>query len=107
MILETPIDEQKGPDGKAVEDKGVWASEIKMLEGLIGVDADTEDFAKEEQRLQDLGAEQRKKFQGQADKKQQKTLDSMFKKSSPRKKVAKKETDDDDDSDESDGGCKH
>jgi len=104
MVLETPI-EKKGADGKIVEDKGVWATEIKLLEGLIGADADSEHFEKDEQRLKDIGAEERKKFQGQADKKQQKTLDSMFKKASPKKKKnAKKE---DDDSDGSDGGCSH
>ncbi|TVY82982.1 DNA-(apurinic or apyrimidinic site) lyase [Lachnellula suecica] len=106
MVLETPID-KKDASGKAVEDKSVWATEIKLLEGLIGVDTETEEFKKEEQRLQDLGAEERKKFQGQVDKKQQKTLDSMFKKASPKKKKAKKEEEAEDDSDGSDGGCSH
>ncbi|KAE9381896.1 AP endonuclease [Stipitochalara longipes BDJ] len=105
MVLETPI-EKKGPDGKTVEDKSVWATEIKLLEGLIGADPDSDDFKKEEQRLQDLGADERSKFQGQADKKQQKTLDSMFKKASPKKKK-KAKTEDDDDSEASDGGCSH
>lgn len=104
MILETPID-KKGPDGKSVEDRGVWATEIKLLEGLIGVDAESEDFKKEDQRLQDLGADERKKLQGQADKKQQKTLDSMLKKA-PSKKKAKKE-DAASDSEGSEGGCSH
>jgi len=106
MVLETPID-KKGPDGKSVEDKSVWATEIKLLEGLIGVDPESEDFKKEEKRLQDLGAEERKKFQGQVDKKQQKTLDSMFKKVSPKKKKKGKKEDDGDDSDASEGGCSH
>ncbi|KAH8773938.1 xylose isomerase-like protein [Hyaloscypha sp. PMI_1271] len=105
MVLETPI-EKKGTDGKVVEDKSVWATEIKLLEGLIGADPDTENFKTEEQRLQDLGAEERKKFQGQADKKQQKTLDSMFKKASPKKKKNAK-TEADGDSDGSEGGCSH
>jgi len=105
MVLETPID-KKGADGKAVEDKGVWATEIKLLEGLIGIDAETEDFKKEEQRLQDLGAEERKKFQGQTDKKLQKTLDTMFKKAAPKKSIAKKEVNEDE-SDASGGGCNH
>ncbi|PMD31294.1 AP endonuclease [Hyaloscypha variabilis F] len=105
MVLETPI-EKKGPDGKIVEDKSVWATEIKLLEGLIGSNTDSEDFKKEEQRLQDLGAEERKKFQGQADKKHQKTVDSMFKKASPKKKK-KAKTEDDGDSDASEGGCSH
>ena len=110
MVLETPID-KKGKDGKAVEDKGVWATEIKLLEGLIGADPDSGDFKKEEQRLQDEGAEERKKFQTQADKKQgkadtkkQKTMDSMFKTSAKKKKA---KNDDGDDTDASDGGCSH
>lgn len=106
MVLETPID-KKGPDGKSVEDKSVWATEIKLLEGLIGVDPESDDFKKEELRLQDLGAEERKKFQGQVDKKQQKTLDSMFKKLTPKKKKKTKKEDDGDDSDASEGSCSH
>jgi AP endonuclease-1 len=105
MVLETPI-EKKGEDGKVVEDKSVWATEIKLLEGLMGANPDSEEFKKEEQRLQDLGAEERKKFQGQVDRKQQKTLDSMFKKASP-KKNKKAKTEEDDDSDASEGGCSH
>lgn len=105
MVLETPID-RKGPDGKAIEDKSVWATEIKLLEGLIGADLESEDFKREEQRLQDLGVEERNKFQSQADKKQQKTLDSVFKKVSPKKKKkAKREGGED--SEGSDGGCNH
>lgn len=105
MVLETPID-RKGDDGKTIEDKGVWAKEIKLLERLIDADAESEAFKEEEQRLQDIGADERKKFQSQVDKKQQKTLDSMFKKASPKKK--KKSTKDDaEDSDESEGGCSH
>jgi AP endonuclease-1 len=105
VVFETPID-KKGPDGKVVEDKGVWATETKLLEGLIGADPESEDFKKQEQRLQDIGVEERKKFQGQVDKKQQKTLDSMFKKSSPKKKKkAKKENEDDSEGNE--GSCSH
>lgn len=106
MVLETPID-KKGPDGKSVEDKGVWATEIKLLESLVGADAEGEEFIKEEQKLQDIGAEERKKHQSQADKKQQKTLDSMFKKSSPKKQRKIKKTESPNDSDDSDGRCNH
>lgn len=103
MVLETPID-KKGADGKVIEDKGIWATEIKLLEGLIGADMETKEFKDDEQRLQDLGAEERKKFQGQVDKKKQQNIASMFKKG--KKKKAKKE-DDGNDSDGSDGGCSH
>lgn len=105
MVLETPID-KKGPDGKSVEDKGVWAAEIKLLESLVGADADTKEFQEEAQRLQDVGAEERKKFLGQVDKKKQKTLDSMFKNTSPKKKKNSKK-EDEDESDSSDSGCSH
>jgi AP endonuclease-1 len=106
MVLETPID-RKGADGKTVEDKGVWATEIKLLEGLVGADMVSDELKTEEQRLQDVGAEERKKHQAQADKKQQKTLDSMFKKSSPKKKGKPKVKEILDDTDASDEGCSH
>jgi AP endonuclease 1 len=106
MILETPID-KRGPDGKTVEDKAIWAREIKLLEGLIGADTENEKFREEEQRLQDIGAEDRKKFQAQADKKQQKTLDSIFKKASPKKRAKSKNEESSNHSDASDGGCSH
>lgn len=104
MVLETPI-ERKGDDGKVIEDKGVWAKEIKLLEGLIGADVHSEEFRAEEQRLQDLGAEDRKKFQEQVDRKVQKTLDSMFKvKAKGRKKKTEELLDS---GDESEGSCSH
>ena len=106
MVLETPI-ERKGPDGKTIEDKGVWAAEIKLLEGLVGADAASDDFKKEDQRLQDIGAEERKKHQNQADKKQQKTLDALFKKVSPKKKGKARTEETLDDNESSDAGCSH
>ena len=106
MVLETPID-KKGDDGKAVEDKGVWATEIKLLEGLIGADPLSEDFTKEEQRLHNLGAEERKKFQGQVDKRKQKSIDSMFKKASPKKKKKTRQEESDEETDASEAGCNH
>jgi len=112
MVLETPID-KKGADGKSVEDKGVWAAEIKLLESLIGAETETEEFKTEEQRLQDVGAEERKKFQGQVDKKSQKidkkaqkTIDSMFKKPNPKKK-GKQSLQDGDESEDNGSGCSH
>lgn len=72
MVLETPID-KKGPDGKTVEDKQVWADEIKLLESLIDMDPDTDDFAKLERELQAKGADERSRIQAQVDKKGVKT----------------------------------
>ncbi len=107
MVLETPID-RKGEDGKVFEDKNVWATEIKLLEGLIGTDPESTEFKADEQRLQDLGAEERAKYQKQVDKKVQKTIDSMFK-SAKGKKKKKKDTDDEggDSETESEGHCSH
>ena len=112
MVLETPID-KKGADGKSVEDKGVWAAEIKLLESLIGAKTETEEFKTEERRLQDVGAEERKKFQDQVDKKSQKidkkaqkTIDSMFKKPNPKKK-GKQSLQDGDESEDNGSGCSH
>ncbi|PNY24456.1 DNA-(Apurinic or apyrimidinic site) lyase [Tolypocladium capitatum] len=68
MVLETPID-RKGPDGKVVEDKQVWADEIKLLESLIGMDPDGDVFRATEKELQARGAAERGKIQEQVDKK--------------------------------------
>ncbi|EHK50094.1 uncharacterized protein TrAtP1_007986 [Trichoderma atroviride] len=68
MVLETPID-RKGADGKSVEDKQIWANEIKLLESLIDMDPETEDFRKLEKELQAKGSDERKKIQDQVDKK--------------------------------------
>ena len=71
MVLETPIDE-KGPDGKVVENRQIWADEIKLLESLIGMDVDSPEFREREAELQAKGAAERKRIQEQVDKKAQK-----------------------------------
>jgi AP endonuclease-1 len=71
MVLETPIDE-KGPDGKTVENKQVWADEIKLLESLIGMDAESDEFTEMAEKLQAKGASERQKIQEQVDKKAEK-----------------------------------
>ena len=71
MVLETPID-SKDADGKDIEDKGIWAREIKMLEGLIGMDADSEEFKSTEKELAEKGAEERAKYQEQFERKLEK-----------------------------------
>jgi AP endonuclease 1 len=68
MVLETPID-RKGPDGKTIEDKQIWADEIKLLEGLVGADPESDDFKKLEAELQAKGADERRKLQDQVDRK--------------------------------------
>ncbi|KAK3300954.1 xylose isomerase-like protein [Chaetomium fimeti] len=71
MVLETPIDE-KGPDGKTVENKQIWADEIKLLESLVGMDADSAEFKEKEKELNAKGASERQKIQEQVDKKAEK-----------------------------------
>ncbi|KAI1407832.1 AP endonuclease [Hypoxylon sp. FL1857] len=85
MVLETPID-RKGPDGKTFEDKQVWADEIKLLESLIGMDAESDEFKALDAKLQAQGAAERDKIQDQVDRKSAKDA----KKGAPRKKRGKK-----------------
>lgn len=80
MILETPIDrvvdnddddpkskkaasKSKKPSSKpkTVEDKSIWAREIKLLESLIGMDAEGEVFKGLERKLADEGKDEREK----------------------------------------------
>lgn len=79
MVLETPIDHKDPETGKDVEDKGVWAREIKLLEGLIGADTETEEFKTMEKDLADKGTEERKKLQEQYDKKVEKDRKALEK----------------------------
>lgn len=81
MVLETPI-EVKGPDGKKTEDKKIWADEIKLLESLIGMDAESKEFKDLEVELQKKGAAERKRIQEQVDKK----ADKDAKKAAPKGK---------------------
>lgn len=62
LILETPID-HKDENGKDIEDKRVWAREIKMLEGMIGMDADGDEFKTMERDLAEQGQSERAKYQ--------------------------------------------
>ncbi|KAI2471225.1 AP endonuclease [Annulohypoxylon bovei var. microspora] len=82
MVLETPID-RKGADGKTYEDKQVWADEIKLLESLIGMDAEGAEFQALAARLQAEGAGERGKIQDQVDRKSAKDA----KKGAPKKKA--------------------
>ncbi|KAF4415705.1 AP endonuclease 1 [Fusarium acutatum] len=85
MVLETPID-RLGADGKSVEDKKVWANEIKLLERLVGMDAETEEFKDLEIELQAQGESERNKIQDQVDRKMAKDAKKRTKKGEKRKK---------------------
>ncbi|KAF2970148.1 hypothetical protein GQX73_g3487 [Xylaria multiplex] len=95
MVLETPID-RPGPDGKSIEDKQIWADEIKLLERLIGMDATSAEFTALEEKLQAQGASERAKIQGQVDRKS--ATDAKKKSAKPRGRKKKVEEDSDDNS---------
>ncbi|KAI0426663.1 xylose isomerase-like protein, partial [Xylaria sp. FL1042] len=97
MVLETPID-RPGPDGgkKTVEDKQVWADEIKLLESLIGMDAASAEFAALEEKLQAQGAGERAKIQDQVDRKSAKDAKKAGAKPRGKKKKKAEEYSDDD-----------
>jgi AP endonuclease-1 len=88
MVLETPI-EVKGPDGKMIEDKQVWADEIKLLESLIGMDRESDVFKVKAEELQAKGASERARIQAQVDKKVEK---NTKKAENEAKKAVKKQT---------------
>lgn len=85
MVLETPID-RPGADGKSVEDKKVWADEIKLLERLVGMDAESDEFKELEIELQSKGESERNKIQDQVDRKLAQDAKKGTKKGGKKKK---------------------
>lgn len=101
LVLETPL-ETKNAEGKVIEDQGVWAREIKLLESLVGMDVDSEEFRSLEKDLWEKGAKERARLQEVHDRK---TAESAKKAAGGRKGKAKgkKAVEDDvDDSNQSD-----
>ncbi|EFE41181.1 DNA (apurinic or apyrimidinic site) lyase, endon uclease [Trichophyton verrucosum HKI 0517] len=115
MVLETPIDRPVEGAGtgakskKTIEDKSVWAKEIKLLESLIGMDPESKEFLELEAKLADEGKEERAKHQAMFDKKakensgKSKDIRSMFGKGKPKRKGSRKK--DESSEDETDGEC--
>ncbi|KAM0339832.1 hypothetical protein ACHAPU_010785 [Fusarium lateritium] len=85
MVLETPID-RPGSDGKSVEDKKIWADEIKLLESLVCMDVESEEFKEIEQELHAKGESERNKIQDQVDRKTAKDTKKGAKKGGKKKK---------------------
>jgi AP endonuclease-1 len=79
MVLETPIDVKDAKTGKEVQDNGIWAREIKLLESLVGLDAKSDEFKKLEIQLQAEGKAERDRVQAQADKKDTKARNKKAK----------------------------
>ncbi|KAH0366979.1 AP endonuclease, partial [Aureobasidium melanogenum] len=76
MVLETPIeirDEngnlQKDAKGKEMEDKNIWAREIKLLESLVGMDVESDEFKELDDKLQKMGKVERDRIAEQVEKK--------------------------------------
>ncbi|KAF2025432.1 AP endonuclease [Setomelanomma holmii] len=117
MVLETPVD-VIGEDGKKFEDKSIWAREIKMLESLVGMDVESDEFRELEAKLQKEGDAERKKTGDAFDKKLAKAAKPakatkakvkgaepkpLKAKAAPRKKKAAKKVEaEDEDEDEED-----
>lgn len=80
LILETPVDDldengtqRKDEKGKDKEDKGIWAREIKLLESMVGMDIESEEFKKIEVELARRGEPERKRLLEQIEKKKAKS----------------------------------
>lgn len=92
MVLETPVD-TIDENGKKIEDKGIDAREIKLLESLVGMNNSSDEFKALSTRLQDEGAAERVRVGDQV---QRKTIkDTKPKKKRATKKKAESEDDED------------
>lgn len=79
LILETPLEAQdengvqlKDDKGKSKADSGIWAREIKLLESLVGMDTEGEEFSSLEKALAKKGEAERTKMNEQMEKKREK-----------------------------------
>ncbi|GAB7346688.1 hypothetical protein MBLNU459_g1808t1 [Dothideomycetes sp. NU459] len=111
MVLETPIEVRdldgnlvKDAKGKETEDKGIWAREIKLLESLVDMDVDSDEFNEAEHRLQKMGAAERSRVADQVERRGEKQKAAQEKKgrgkaTANNKKKTKTKKDEDDGSD--------
>ncbi|KJX92748.1 hypothetical protein TI39_contig5829g00019 [Zymoseptoria brevis] len=104
LILETPITVRdddgvpvKNEKGKEKEDRIVDATEIKLMESLLGMDIESEEFLSLEKQLARKGEPERKRLTEQQDRKREKEAAKKAKGGS-RKKGAKKASSEDDES---------
>ena len=96
LVLETPID-KKDANGKVIEDKSVWAREVKLLESLIGMDVEGGDFKKLEAELNELGKGERERVGDQVGRKVEKEKKALAKGGKARgRKKTKAESDEED-----------
>jgi AP endonuclease-1 len=79
LILETPLEAKdengvplKDDKGKPKSDEGIWAREIKLLESLVGMDTEGEEFLELEKALAKKGESERKTMSEKMEKKREK-----------------------------------
>nr|OQO30125.1 hypothetical protein B0A51_02865 [Rachicladosporium sp. CCFEE 5018] len=96
LVLETPIELKdadgnniKDDKGKDKEDKQIWATEIKLLESLVGMDVESEEFLRLEKELARKGEPERKRLQEQIDRKGEKEAKKKIKAEGKRRKGKK------------------
>lgn len=93
LILETPSEKPDPKDPKkTVEDKTVWAREIKLLESLIGMDPDSEAYKKLESDLAEQGRAERdkmEKWQAEKEEKERVKTEKIHKKAEQGQKSIK------------------
>jgi len=85
MILETPI-EVKDTNGKEIQEKSIWANEIKLLESLVGMDAESEEFKRLEDELAAKGGSERERIQDQVKRRDEKVAKEAAKKAAGKGK---------------------
>ncbi|KAH0841609.1 DNA (apurinic or apyrimidinic site) lyase, endon uclease [Fonsecaea pedrosoi] len=92
LILETPCEnpDPSDPKGKKmIEDKSIWATEIKLLESLIGMDPESEEFQRLENELSERGKAERDQMQAQYERLRDKKLEQEKKKLAKEKQAEK------------------
>lgn len=82
LVLETPCERPDPKDAtgkKTIDDKNVYAREIKLLESLIGMDAESEEFKELEAKLSAAGAAERDKMSASISVKEEKASKKLEK----------------------------
>lgn len=89
LILETPCEKVDPKDPKkTVEDKTVWSREIKLLESLIGMDPESDEYKQLEDSLAEQGKAERDKMEQWQTEKEKKEREKVEK---AKQKVEKAE----------------
>ena len=103
LILETPLEAKddngvslKDEKGKLIEDKGIWAREIKLLESLVGMDVESQEFLELEKALARKGETERNKHSEQMEKKREKAEKKANNAKKGKKKIVEEEIEEED-----------